>query len=503
VRTQTLAADIAHLLHRIVFDKKRFDVPDFPPVVGGHWGDISLEGLWGPLRTEGPTLVWEPSLRYPAAQPAKANLERLRMLRNAPARLELADGRQIVSRLGDTPKWGARGATGPGPTCEFVEWTTEGGRPVVRWVARLKGGGLPDGNLHLFAGSRFSARNLRLEGAHTWYLLEVDPKEDLVVVVDGGPTPFDAHALGIDFTALQVALGTPLRLDVLVGFDGPGNVVGAAGVDLGGNRETKRRRRIDGPVPDDRDESWVSVFFHRLATAMARASELPWGVACNAYLDSDSDPTIDGQYLKLQVALEAFANALLKQAERKTKAEPRLLVKSRDAWVAWVQEHADELRKMVADSAKQDVFVNKVRSAMNLPSSGVVADALSRLDPPLIVDEMVLDEVERRNIPAHHATMNKPGEDYDIDRDVERVDVLRSLLVALIARACRYDGPIAGWVTTDAVNWKPQPGWWAAPSSETLAEAREAFVAGEQERFPPTRPKRFQSRLSRKPSRRR
>ncbi len=238
VRTQTLAGDIAHLLHRVVFDKKRFDVPDLPPVVGGSWGNISLEGLWGPLRTEGPTLIWEPSLRYPAAEAAKANSERLRMLRNAPSRLELADGRRIVSRLGDTPKWGARGAAGPGPTCEFVEWNTEGGRPVVRWVARLKGGGLPAGNLHMFAGSRLSPRNLRLEGAHTWYLLEVDQKEDLVVVVDGGPSPLDVHALGIDFSALQVALGSPLQLDVLVGFDGPGNVVGADEA-----REVRERRR--------------------------------------------------------------------------------------------------------------------------------------------------------------------------------------------------------------------------------------------------------------------
>jgi hypothetical protein len=242
------------------------------------------------------------------------------------------------------------------------------------------------------------------------------------------------------------------------------------------------------------------VFFHKLATTMTATPQLPWGVACTAYLDSVSDPTIDGQYLKLHVALEAFAKALLKQDETE-KVEPRLLVKCRAEWVAWVEAHSAELRAMVSPSAKPDVFVNKVRFAMNLPSSGVVADALSRLAPPLAVDAAVLDELDKRNIPAHYATMNPPGEDYDIDRDVERVDVLRSLLVALIARACRYDGAISGWVTTDAVKWKPQPGWWPPPSAETLAKARVAFVAGEQERPPPIRTRPFQSKLLKRSSR--
>ena len=231
---------------------------------------------------------------------------------------------------------------------------------------------------------------------------------------------------------------------------------------------------------------------------MGATPELPWGVAATAYLDSVSDPTIDGQYLKLHVALEGFGNALLKLDEKKKKkrkAEPRLLVKDGKAWVGWVKGHAAELREMLAEPSREEAFVGKVIAAMNLPSSGVVGDALLRLDPPLKVDKRVLDELDKRNIPAHHATMNKPGEDYEVDRDVERVDVLRSLLVALIARACRYDGPILGWSTTDAFKWNPQPGWWPPPSAETLAEAREAFVAGEQERPPPIRPRRFQSRL--------
>ncbi len=149
---------------------------------------------------------------------------------------------------------------------------------------------------------------------------------------------------------------------------------------------------------------------------------------------------------------------------------------------------------MVDDAARADVFINKVISAMNLLSSGVVADALARLHPPIVVDEAVLDELDKRNIPAHHFSMNKPEVDYDVDRDVERIDILRSLLVALIARACGYDGAISGWVTGNAAGWKPQPNWWPQPPESTMVEARQAFLCERGPR-PPFRPRSFRSRL--------
>jgi len=101
------------------------------------------------------------------------------------------------------------------------------------------------------------------------------------------------------------------------------------------------------------------------------------------------------------------------------------------------------------------------------------------------VDEAVLDELEKRNIAAHHGTMNKPDVDYDVDRDVERVNILRSLLVALVARACGYDGAIAGWVIGSAAGWKPQPDWWSASPPSTADDARTAFscVRGPRPRF--------------------
>jgi hypothetical protein len=343
---------------------------------------------------------------------------------------------------------------------------------------------------------------MRLEGNYTWYLLDTDRNvEELTAVIEGGPPSFDGSMVGIDFHALQVAFGAPMQLDTLVGLDGPGNVVGAAGVHLGGGHEMKRRQRANGPVPDfPSHEYWIPAFFCRLAKAMVEKPDLPWGVACTNYLDSISNETIDGRYLKLHVALEAFARALLKADEGKKKTPPRLLVKSGETWRAWVEKHRTELFDMLVDPKQEKVFVGKVVSAMNLPSSGIVADALSRLDPPLRVDETVLAELEMRNIPAHHLRMNKPDIDYEVDRDVERVDMLRTLFVALIARATGYEGPISGWARDAATETRPHPAWWPAPSPAALLEAQVAFACErEQQPYRSPRPRRFQSRLLKRP----
>ncbi len=468
VRNRIELTDSAqHVVHRVVLAAERFDLPALPPVVGGRWGDVVLDGFWGPLRTEGPALFWDAEARFGT----DTKVDQIDRLHNESASLVLADGRRIEADFGSGSGQGVFRSEG-----EFHLWHTEGGVPVVRWVGRLRGAGFLRSNLVITSSDTSRSMNMRLQGRHTWYLLTTDRETDeLTIVIDGAnlaPAPFNRDALRIDFDALQIALGCPLQLDTLTGLDEAGNIVGAAGVHLGGNRATKPHRRADGPVPDEVvDECWIPLFFESLSRAMTTRPDLPWGTACTAYLDSVSDATIDGRYLKLQVALEVFARALQETASDNR----RLLVVSRETWTRWVKKHGEELKAMVADPKQESVFVNKVISAMNLPSSGVVAEALAHLTPPLAVDPLLLDEIGKRNVPAHHFRMNKPGVEYHVERDVERVDMLRSLLAALIARASGYDGALAGWVTRDASHWKPQPGWWPAPSSSTLLRARTIF----------------------------
>lgn len=499
----SLVDSCAWLVQRLVLDGEQLQPPTLPPVIGGSWGECTLEGLWGPLSIDGPELVWEVNVVHGAAAEAEERLLRIEALRNQPASLHLADGTRVSAKFGHWRRWGGRPGMSPGYTCDFNVWNIDGPR-AARWVGKLSGGGFLNGNLSVSGPGRFSANHMRLEGNYRWHIFSREKDGDVFdVVIDGGPSPLQHELLGSDFNALQFAFGAPMQLDTLIAFDDPGNVVGCSGVQLGGNRITKRRRRADGPVPDDvSEECWVPVLFNRLANAMT-SNDLPWGLVCNTYLDSAHDATIDGGYLKLHVALEAFGKALLNKEEAAqggAKTPLRRLVGDKDEWTAWVKAHANELRAMVAEGERAEVFIDKVRSAMNLPSSGVVADALSRLKPPLVIDEAALEELDKRNIPAHHGTMNKPGVDYDVDRDTERVDILRSLLVALVARACGYDGAISGWVRGGAAGWKPQPGWWPAPSAATADGARTVFSCERGTRRP-ARPRVFRSRLRTKASR--
>lgn len=497
-RRVELTGGVAVTLRRFALDREPIALPSLPPVVGGSFGEVSLTGLWGPVRVEGPNLAWEACARADATEDARSRLEKIESLRNVPASLDLADGRRIRARFGHTPQWGDRSsAVGPGPTCEFTLWHTETSEEPARWAGQIGGGGFLNRNLSLSRidgpGHRIRG-GMRLEGNYVWFLFIAEDAADSRVIIDTAGRAFDHETLGIDFNALQTSLGCALELHALVGLDGAGNVVGCAGVHLGGNRETKTSRRAsESPVPDDVvHECWIPVFFRALATTMKNDDELPWGVAVNAYLDSVSDATLDGRYLKLQVALEAFAKALLKKQEKK-KQQARFLVSNRDEWVAWVRKNAGELGGFAADAKMKEVFINKVISAMNLPSSGVVADALARLQPPLVVDAAALDEIEKRNIPAHHYSMNKPGIDYEVDRDVQRVEILRSLLAALIARACGYDGALAGWVADEASGWKTQAEWWPPATERALVEARAAFYTSEERTK--LAPKVFRSRI--------
>lgn len=84
-----LTGAVASLLQRIALDEERFEVPALPPVVGGSWGDVALDGLWGPLRAEGASLIWEPSAKDGSAADVAQKLERIDGFRNVPASLEL------------------------------------------------------------------------------------------------------------------------------------------------------------------------------------------------------------------------------------------------------------------------------------------------------------------------------------------------------------------------------------------------------------------------------
>lgn len=495
--TQPISPTLGALLERIVFEREPLSLAPLPPVVGGTWGGLDLTGLWGPLTVVGPDIEWEIAPVH--GTDATPKLATIRRFVNERALLDLADGRRLSVGSGGWTKWHVRPQLGFGHVGAFSFWNIEGPTPA-RWVGPLRGFRLSRGNLKVAASpTHFSWRGVRLEGNYTWHVVRpfgLDDADDAFVAVieasPTGPTSFDRGLLGIDFRALEFTYGAPLQLDTVVALDEPGNVIGGAGPGLGGER---RRAVSDGPVPAR--GSWEPVLFRRLAHAM-REVDLPWGVACGAFLDAVADSTIDGAYLKLQTALEGFATALLKRGARGSAAErdkaSRLLVHDAKSWMNWLRQHDSDLRSFAVDEESLRKLCGKLEQAIQPPSSATVADALARLEPPLTVCSRVRAELKNRNIPAHHGTMNRPGADYAVERDVERVHVLRTLVVALVARACGYDGPIVGWDRSKHEAWKPTPPWWPPPSPATVEEAAVTF-AHERGKSPIARPQAFRSKI--------
>jgi len=80
---------------------------------------------------------------------------------------------------------------------------------------------------------------------------------------------------------------------------------------------------------------------------------------------------LDGDYMRLHIALEGFAYALLK-----TDDEERVDVKDRKAWKSWVKQNQLVIREHGVDG-RQDALYNKVIDASRLSSGRVVPTAFA------------------------------------------------------------------------------------------------------------------------------
>ncbi len=83
----------------------------------------------------------------------------------------------------------------------------------------------------------------------------------------------------------------------------------------------------------------------------------------------------------------------------------------------------------------------------------------------ITLPEDVLAEVKRRDDPAHHYFMNRRLDHDDLDKDVRRLEMIQTLLVALTAVHVGYTRPIRGYDVTPS-GGRSAPTWWPvnAPS---------------------------------------
>ncbi len=211
----------------------------------------------------------------------------------------------------------------------------------------------------------------------------------------------------------------------------------------------------------------IPVFYRHLSAALhAGGDDSPLVFATAVYLDS-LPARLDTGYLLVQVALEGFCKAFSESSGK----SPSLVRKKE--WRAFIDEHETELRGFGIDTDSADQFLEKLRNeAPRLRTSRLVENTFRSMGIEL--PEEVCLEIRERDKVAHLFVMS-PETKRDWRKDVIRLDMIPTLLIAAMSNVIGYEGPIAGW-EKDRFNGATSPAWWSAKDD---ALAHTMFLAYE------------------------
>lgn len=331
----------------------------------------------------------------------------------------------------------------------------------VLWVAKV-GGVLRDrdleapGNLRALR-TRASTRHVtwghRFFGNYTYYIVpqvQADGAKAWFIVIDtGADGPPTRRPTFQDVLALQFVLGRGLFFDLIYGLDAASSVVALVGGRHG--RDHGRRPQIAVPVPfASSEEHWPGQFFEAISKKYREHPELRLYIALTFYLDSLTSIHVEGRYLALHVALEAFAYWYLEQDEGE---EAPLVDKAK--WAAWLKDTRPAIMDLATAGMGEALFTKITSVAARRASSLVVEEAFKRLGLELLPEMATELEVGRGRI-VHTAAMF-PETQAQLDAYLKPIALVRTMLIALVARVVGYRGAIVGW---ERPGQTADPEWW-------------------------------------------
>lgn len=345
--------------------------------------------------------------------------------------------RQMIFTVGQTPHYST--------IIAGMQWILQKEDPVF-WIGKLEGPtheALP-GNLAIYAKNG-TCTNFRLQGLYTYYLLQ--HKGNWRLVIDNPDRKrLNKEGLEADFLALEFVFGRQLKLHLLDGINEQGELVARSGGFYGVENPSNHSEL---PVPILRNQEVL--FFEAISKALKEQPGVRLNIPLVTYLDALTGH-LDIAYMRLQIALEAFAFWVLKS---KGDAKERL-VEDLKEWEKWVRNHKTDIykhaRKGIDDATSKklaDDFYIKVKTAGKHASGVRTAEAFALFG--LETTEAMDEEISLRN-PVVHKMMMVDGE-YDIHRESARVGMVRALLVALVAKVVGYQGDIGGSKYLDGGKW--------------------------------------------------
>ena len=312
-----------------------------------------------------------------------------------------------------------------------------------------------DGRL-VAGGGRWG--NWCLRGNYSYFLITVKlaESEQQYLIVDPGPdaAALDDDALYRDRLAIQFAFGAAIKVPRMFGVR-DGRVVACRG-------SSPYAYKTPSPEPAITEDSvqsspWVEVFVKRLSAALAPATDPKLFVATHAYLGS-LDGMVDRQFRELYNALVAMAYWTRPESD----VGAGRLVNDEDGWRRWVSERANEIAAL--SSMPEQLARNLAHAAQPTPRQEIEA-ALARLGLQVPVD--VLGPVFSYAAQMRATGYMTAGVDrtaLEIIREAQTIRALRTLLVAVVAGAIGYRGPIRN----ELPGRGPPPAWWKVDPGEAV-----------------------------------
>ncbi|NOY93746.1 MAG: hypothetical protein GXP55_21385 [Deltaproteobacteria bacterium] len=333
------------------------------------------------------------------------------------------------------------------------EWQT--GARAAAWIGHLRGASVWRGNASLSTtidGEEMNRGGAEcFEGGGLRWLIVPKARADagarglydaIVEPLEGEVT---ADRLRHALPAVSFVLGRRLALDYMVGVDQTLVPVAAVAV-----QPESPTGGTDSPLPFavQRDQRWHAEFFRLLADWISEDDERSADithVVTSAYHDA-ADEHIEGAYLKLQVALEAFCfrsgKAGLPSLEN--RADPK-------AWKGWVEEHADRIRELARTEEDAKTLLSVVKGAYHASSSRRVERFFELHGIALPAEATAA--IRGRDRIVHQYTLGPRSR--NSERELARIGISQALIVAALALFIGYHGPIA-----NGRDMNSSPDWW-------------------------------------------
>jgi hypothetical protein len=192
------------------------------------------------------------------------------------------------------------------------------------------------------------------------------------------------------------------------------------------------------------------------------------------YLDALAEHFVQGRYLKLHVALEAFAFWISK----KMPEEPPLIAVAAK-WREWLTEQKERLRGL-AGHGQFDALWSSLSGMPGSPRSSRLVKRVFKAfrdGRTIILTPEMKDELYDRNLIVHTAEMFAEGvKPSNVEQYIEKIELVRTLLVALISLVVDYQGEILGWKRERHQPLQTAPADWWSVSDVTRNAARLRYV---------------------------